>query len=128
VIKIEQAGDGPSAYPAPTIEDYGSLVELTAAFDPDLVGSVAKGLSLAVVSAAFLPGMESSSTGFSGGGSGGGDTAGASGAGGGGGEGGSGAGGRLPFTGYSVVLTAAVGAALAGAGAGAKSALRRRRA
>ena len=148
--------DEPGTYVPPAIEDYGSLVELTAAFDPDLLNTVAKSaLSLAVVSTPIPPGnvpdsgvlpetLTSTPTGTEtvgqtgpGGGSGSGAPGGtvgqgAAGVGSGGGgsgsagAGGSAAGGRLPFTGYTVVLTAAVGAAIAGAGTSARSALRRR--
>jgi len=113
-----------STYSAPLIEDYGSLTDLTASFDPDMVASGAGGLSLAVVSTVLRERISSSSTvldeRISGGGGGG------AGAGGGGTGDGSGAGGRLPFSGYAVFVTAAVGAGLASAGAGTRAALRRR--
>ena len=110
-----------STYSAPLIEDYGSLTDLTASFDPDMVASGAGGLSLAVVSTVLRERISSSSTvldeRISGGGGGGSS----------GGTGdGSGAGGRLPFSGYAVFVTAAVGAGLASAGAGTRAALRRR--
>lgn len=137
-----------STYSAPLIEDYGSLTDLTASFDPDMVASFAQGaggLSLAVVSA-VLPDRSSSSSStvlekrisggggssrvlderISGGGGGGSSGGGGAGAGGGGTGDPSGAGGRLPFSGYAVFVTAAVGAGLASAGAGTRAALRRR--
>ena len=119
-----------STYSAPLIEDYGSLTDLTASFDPDMVASGAGGLSLAVVSAVLRERTSSSSTvldeRISGGGGGGSSGGGGAGAGGGGTGDGSGAGGRLPFSGYAVFVTAAVGAGLASAGAGTRAALRRR--
>ena len=141
-----------SLYSEPRIEDYGSLIDLTAAFDVDTLGQLTKGaLSLAVVSAAaipgsgLLPGGASGSTPDSGtldevrrGGSTPGSegvVAGAQGSGGGsGGEkvgevagDGGGSGKRLPFSGLNVILTASLGAAVAGAGARARYALRRER-
>ena len=119
-----------STYSAPLIEDYGSLTDLTASFDPDMVASGAGGLSLAVVSTVLRERISSSSTvldeRISGGGGGGSSGGGGAGAGGGGTGDGSGAGGRLPFSGYAVFVTAAVGAGLASAGAGTRAALRRR--
>lgn len=140
-----------STYASPRIEDYGSLTDLTASFDPDTVASLAQGagsLSLAVVSVVMVRRESSSSSSVlderisrregggdssvlddrvAGGRSGGGGVGSSGGGGTGGGEGaGSGGGGRLPFSGYSVFVTAAVGAALASAGAGARAALRRR--
>lgn len=152
----------PGTYSEPRIEDFGTLIDLTAAFDPDTLGDLAKGaLSMAAVSVPMsgggtLPGTggggggggttptsETLGQGGSGGGStpgtsggGGGDSggsAGAQGSGAGGGPGGGGSegggsdgGGRLPFSGFSVILTAALGAVLAGGGARARSVLRRK--
>jgi hypothetical protein len=56
------------AYRPPSVEDYGTLVELTAAFDPDMLNTVVKStLTLAQVSAVVpggevLPGSESGGT------------------------------------------------------------------
>jgi len=149
--------DEDKVYLEPRLEDYGSLTDLTAAFDADTLTHVAKGaISLAVVSTlpggGILPGTGGGAgtgtpgTGVMGenvsGGNGAPGTNGTNGAqgseGGGGGEtagvgassgggGGSGSGGRLPFTGLNVILIASVGAGLTATGARARRALRRDR-
>jgi hypothetical protein len=142
-----------AAYAPPVILDHGSLVALTADFDLNLVGSVAKAVTLAQVSGAQLipGGGEAPSAGDvrSDGGSGGpvADTTPGGGDAGevldegtaGGGDdapAGSGAGagavlapeqaGELPFTGYPAAALAALGAAVTGTGVAIRAALRRR--
>ena len=170
-------GMTPIPYSSPRIDDYGSLRDLTADFDITFVGSVAKAVTIAGVSAIVAapgpdagtgvggpgpdagtgvggPGPEAGikgvseaggadtstpNAGPSGGGAPSGGTVGASNgsptggaqpSGGSGGpgdvSGSGGAGGTLPFTGYAVMVTAAVGAALTGAGLRIRSALRHR--
>lgn len=150
------------AYSRPRVTDHGSLVALTADFDANFVGSVAKVVLMAQVSMPLVtPGDDGSfvpsgdvipddgsggtvpDTTPGGGGGGGGvpsvpgsDGGGASP---GGGEGGGGTapagggvavaadqGGKLPFTGYAVLVVAGVGAAFTSTGVAVRAALRRR--
>ena len=119
-----------STYSAPQVRDYGTLLDVTAHIDVNFVGAVAN-----VVIAAM-----SSPLGGGGGGGGAvdpnhasGGIGGVSARGGGGGGitkllggGGGGGGGKLPFTGFPVVLLAAVGAMFASLGATLRALVRRR--
>jgi len=104
------------SYIAPQVRDYGTLVELTAAVDINLVGA-AGNLVMAAMSAPIAPG--GAVEGQVGGG--------------GVGHGGAlnlaepGGGGRLPFTGLSALLVAGVGAALASVGAALRALIAGRR-
>jgi hypothetical protein len=127
-----------ATYRPPQLKDYGTLLELTAAVDVNFVG-MASNVVMAVMSNPISgtpwandPSLHSGAGevlgGAAGGGSGGGG--GASGGGGAGGIahlfGGGGGGGKLPFTGFPVVLLAAIGAMVASAGAALRSLVRRK--
>ena len=112
----------PAAYSKPEVRDYGTLLEVTSHVDVNFLGAVSN-LVLAAISGPLPPHWTISQTGsgsnapIHGGGAGGG----------GGGILGIGAGGgKLPFTGLSTVLVAAIGAALASAGASLRMLVRRR--
>jgi hypothetical protein len=124
-----------NTYTPPQVRDYGTLLELTAAVDVNFVG-VATNVVMAAMSNpmgnphATDPSLQSGGAGgVIGGGGGSGGGAGGAGGGGGGGVadllGGGGAGGKLPFTGFPVVLLAAIGAMVASAGAALRGLLRR---
>jgi hypothetical protein len=135
----------PALYNPPQVTDHGSLVALTADFDADFIGSIAKLVTMAQVSAPLGGGggdgggpeddvlgggpitggaegevlVESKS-------GGGGPGTGRSGPGAGGPLGAEGGGGgKLPFTGFAVMAVAAVGAAVTSAGVAIKRKLRR---
>ena len=123
---------GRVAYSAPEVTDHGSLVTLTADFDAHFVGSVARTLTLAAVSAPLpefnaLPGGPEFGAGERGFdpskvgrelGDGRGGVLGVAEEQGGGG---------LPFTGYVLAAIATVGAGLGAAGAALRTKLRRHR-
>lgn len=133
----------PALYNPPQVTDHGSLVALTADFDADFIGSIAKLVTMAQVSPPIGGGQGGAPDGeFLGGGpvsgegdgevlvesksGGGGPGTGRSGPGAGGllgAEGGGG--GKLPFTGFAVMAVAAVGAAVTSAGVAIKRKLRR---
>jgi hypothetical protein len=119
-----------TVYGRPQVSDYGTVVDLMAAFDLSFVGSAAKGLAMAAVSAPVAGGGGAQHGGvLSGGPVSGGSDGGAGGAGKSivGGIGGllGGGPGKLPFTGYPAVLAAALGALLATVGGIIRSVLRR---
>ncbi len=116
-----------AAYEKPEVRDYGTLLEVTSHIDVNFLGAVSN-LVLAALSGPLPPkGTISQTTAGASGVHGGGPGGGAGGAHGGGGILGLGSGGgKLPFTGLSTVLVAAVGAALASAGASLRVLLRRR--
>jgi hypothetical protein len=115
-------------YSPPHVTDYGTLLELTSHIDVNFTGAVSN-LVLAAMSGPLgaVSGTGSGSPGGSGGAGGVTQAAGPHGAGG-GFLGLGGGGGKLPFTGFPTLLVAAVGAALASAGATIRMLLRRRRA
>lgn len=124
-------------YSPPRVEDYGTLLELTAAVDVNVVGLVGNVVMAAMSNPmggphATDPTLQPGAGGVLGGtgGGGGGLTGGGGGGAGGGGFlahllGGGGGGGKLPFTGFPVVLLAAIGAMVASAGAALSALLRR---
>jgi len=123
-------------YSRPQVRDYGTLLELTAAVDVNLVGAMGNVVMAAMSNPlgsprASDPSLQSGGVGGAlGGGASGGAGGGAGGGGGGGGGlgsllGGGGGGGKLPFTGFPVVLLAAIGAMVASAGAVLRGLVRR---
>ena len=127
----------PHTYSRPQIRDYGTLLELTTQIDVNLVGAFAN-VVMATMSGPLASGHvgDPSYTAGGAGGVTGGGGGGPGGAGGGGGSffglslghGGGGRGGKLPFTGFPVVVVAAIGAAFASMGAALRAGLRRKRA
>jgi hypothetical protein len=133
------------SYSPPVVKDYGTLLELTAALDVNVMGAISN-LAMAAVSGPIggpnTPGAPGGTGGTGnllgghvsdgiGNAPAGGNSPGNAGGGGHGGIvglvfGGKGA-GKLPFTGFPVVLIAAFGAAFASTGAAIRSLLRRRR-
>ena len=113
-----------AAYSKPEVRDYGTLLEVTSHVDVNFLGAVSN-LVLAAISGPLPPHGTISQTG-----SGGNAPIHGGGAGGGGGGGGilgiGAGGGKLPFTGLSTVVVAAIGAALASAGASLRMLVRRR--
>jgi hypothetical protein len=97
-------------YNQPQVRDYGTLLELTADIDVHVTGAVSN-LVIAAMSNPIDPARGGSSSG------GGVDPL----------VTGPPPGGKLPFTGFPVMLFAAVGAALAAIGSVIRSSLRRRR-
>ena len=109
-----------AAYSKPEVRDYGTLLEVTSHVDVNFLGAVSN-LVLAAISGPLPPHGTISQTG-----SGGNAPIHGGGAGGGGILGIGAGGGKLPFTGLSTVLVAAIGAALASAGASLRMLVRRR--
>ena len=116
-------------YAPPQVTDYGTLLELTSHIDVNFTGAVSS-LVLAAMSGPLgaVSGTGSGSPGGNGGAGGVTQAAGPHGGGGIGGLLGPVGGGKLPFTGFPTLLVAAIGAALASAGATIRMLLRRRRA
>jgi hypothetical protein len=142
-------------YRPPSIEDYGTLEELTA--DSSLLSPLGLGGTMAAVTAPIVPGgggggggggqgttspvgatspevdfgggdvVQTGGENASPGGGGGGGGAGGPGGAGGGGSGGGGGGGELPFTGFPAVFAGAVGGVMTATGAAIRRALRSRR-
>jgi hypothetical protein len=101
-------------YNQPQVRDYGTLLELTADMDVHLTSAVSNIVVAAMSNPIAVGGAEAG--GSSAGGGGGSDPIAA----------GPAPGGKLPFTGFPVMLLAAVGAALATLGSVIRSSLRRR--
>ena len=119
-----------STYTAPQVKDYGTLLELTAHIDVNFVGAAAN-VVMAAMSTPIGGGGVANNPSISHAASGGVGGVGAHGGGGGGGgllsAAGGGGGGKLPFTGFPVVLLAAVGAMVASLGAVLRAMVRRPR-
>jgi hypothetical protein len=122
-------------YSRPQVRDYGTLLELTAAVDVNLVGAMGNVVMAAMSNPLGSP-VATDPSNYSGGGGVLGGGAGGGGAGGGGAGHGSGGGiaglfggggpsGKLPFSGFPVVLLAAIGAMMASAGAILRAMVRR---
>jgi hypothetical protein len=123
-----------STYTAPQVKDYGTLLELTAHIDVNFVGAAANVVMAAMSSPIGGGGGVADNPSISHAASGGVGGVSAHGGGTGGGGGGllsaargGGGGGKLPFTGFPVVLLAAVGAMVASLGAVLRAMVRRPR-